>query len=382
MNIDRWMSLAYSFLDENANVRENVFRHYSNLIQTNPLHIKFLSYSLLFSIDDKIAPLAKQSIVFSLKRLRCTYEDLVGKAMAKEDKKLISQAEDVIPECIVPYTIYLLANLPSSCNNKLKFITTSIRHIFGALKESLKNDADNLSYLIQQVNLISKHYADIRSTNNKELDLVTQIAGQYLKENIKTVESVQPYKGNINIPHELYVRSVKQLDSLLQEEDVDGEKKKTQKFISKNPSSKSTSFKKPKISVDDSADSNDEISSSQYSSQKTSNRPVRAAAQKNVNYKEISETDKETIKWDQSNSLKRKSYLSESSVNSFITKNQSKESSSRLKNEKYSLTSQDWDEQSNEDRLESSSNKVIDILKFYSSLIYRIFFNILDLAWV
>jgi hypothetical protein len=296
--------------------------------------------------------------------------------MAKEDKKLISQAEDVIPECIVPYTIYLLANLPSSCNNKLKFITTSIRHIFGALKESLKNDADNLSYLIQQVNLLSKHYADIRSPNNKELDLVTHIAGQFLKENIKTVESVQPYKGNINIPHELYVQSIKQLDSLLQEESVDGEKKKTHKFIHKNSSSNTTSFKKPKIPVDDSADSsNDEISSSQYSSQRTSNRPVRAAAQKNVNYKEISETDKETIKWDESNSLKRKSSLSESSVNSFITKNQTKESSLRSKNEKYSLTSHDWDEQSNEDRLESSNNKVIDILKFYSSLFTVFFFN-------
>jgi len=209
---EHWEVLGWYFLDEDAKVRYSVAESFSRVIQTSGLHIRFLAYSSLTVFDQKCFQVIKKSLPFALKRIRCTHDELIGRAMEADDLKLLALMEEVIPECIVPYVVYLLSCLPfqntflngKSCDDyRVKMTTVSLRFIYASLKSSLSEGSDNLSYLIQQLNLLAKQV--LKGRDSSSLISVTKIARQILHENIKTVENVQPFKGNIGLPGDLFI---------------------------------------------------------------------------------------------------------------------------------------------------------------------------------
>merc|ERR1711988_1132506 len=86
-------------------------------------------------------------------------------------------------------------------DSRIKMTTLSLRFIYTSLKSSLSEGSDNLSYLIQQLNLLAKQL--LKGRDSSSLIAVTKIARHILHENIKTVENVQPFKGNIGLPGDL-----------------------------------------------------------------------------------------------------------------------------------------------------------------------------------
>ena len=206
LSVTRWEQLGWSFTEQNEIVRRSIVSSYSTIIQTTALHIRYLAYSCLIASDDKSYKAIEKCMLFALNRFRCTHDDLIGKAMEYEDRKLIGLAENVIPECIVPYCMYLLCHAPvcSGEENRSKAVAESIRFIYNCLRSSLRQGSDNMSYLIQQVNLLSSRYRDHNATDERSLMMVTRVADQILNDSIKTVENVQPFKGNISIPTELF----------------------------------------------------------------------------------------------------------------------------------------------------------------------------------
>ena len=202
---EHWEIMGWCFLDENASVRTTAVRSFSKLIQTTGLHVRFLAYASLAVFDQNCFQLIKKALPFALRRIRCTHDDLIGKAMEVDNLKVLALIEDVVPECIVPYAVYLLSCVlaqntlvegMNSWETKLKMITASLRFVYGSLKSSLREGSDNLSYLIQQLNLLSVKKI-LKIEDGTSFSTITRIAHQILHESIKTVENVQPFKGKI-----------------------------------------------------------------------------------------------------------------------------------------------------------------------------------------
>jgi hypothetical protein len=304
---EKWHKLGWTLLETNTPTLQKISQTFNQIIQTTAVHIRFLALSSLLFVDDRCAQSAKVPLIFALKRLRASHEDLIGKAMATEDKNLIMQAEDVIPERILPYVLHLLAHYPSESDSlaeRNKKLVRSIRLILSSLKDSLRSDSDNLSYLIQQVNLLSRRFKDRLSSSNKSLALVTQMAGELLKEEIRTVENTQPYRGRINIPAELFDISESGFDIVADEDHA------VEKAMRGAPKVKATSAlnsraeiaSKKKSTVLRKIDKDDEVSDGSDVDKvvvaRASNRPLRAVAQKPMSYKEKPESDREAAKWD------------------------------------------------------------------------------------
>ena len=103
----------------------------------------------------------------------------------------------------MPYSFYLLCHLPAPGNeeNRNKSLAVTIRFIYNCLRSSLRQGSDNLSYLIQQINLLTSQYKHCDATvegGGIPLSMITKVADQLLNDSIKTVENVQPFKGNPN----------------------------------------------------------------------------------------------------------------------------------------------------------------------------------------
>ena len=326
--VERWHRLGWCLLEPNPQALFKIANVYGTLIQTTGLHIRYLAFSCLLAVDDRLAGHSKQSLVFALKRLRTTHENLIGRAMVTEDKALISHAEDVIPECVLPYALHLLAHYPSEghgakyLDERNKHMVMSIRHIFTSLKESLRADADNLSYLLEQVNLISRRFRDRFDENTKPLLLVSQMARQLLQEEIKTVENTQPYKGRINIPADLFVVSSNTTEFTGEQDDAaeravravpKGKSQRATQQQHQHVPSAAAGIAKKRVAavVSRTAATSDSDSDSEKMHKKTakspmkksaaaSGRPQRAVATKPVSYREISESDKEVSRWEES----------------------------------------------------------------------------------
>ena len=209
---EQWEMLGWCFLDEDEKVRHSIISSFSMMIQTTGLHIRFLAYSSLTVFDQNGFQLIKRSLPFALKRIRCTHDDLIGRAMETDDLKLLALVEEVIPECIVPYVFYLLSCIPSkniilkgkNWDSLEKMAAASLRFLYSALRLSLREGSDNLSYLIQQLNLLSKRGILDHDPEFDSFATITKVAHQILHESIKTVENVQPFKGTISIPGDLF----------------------------------------------------------------------------------------------------------------------------------------------------------------------------------
>ena len=215
-----WQSLAWTLLDENKECRANIMHALGVLIQTHCVHPRFLALPCLLASDEQQHQIAEKSLLFAMKRLRCTHAELCARVMAmsdsdsEESKALRRISDDNAPECVVPYVIYLLSHHPdfpvsvdlksAGDDERMKNIVRSVKMVFNILLSSLGKESDNLAFLMKQVNIISRYYRDRHNHSNEALHFVTKIAANVLKTHIKTQEDIQPFAGDVSLPMDLY----------------------------------------------------------------------------------------------------------------------------------------------------------------------------------
>lgn len=199
--------------------------YYRISFQTNVVHPRFLALPCLLASDDDNRAAAQQAFEFCIRRLRLSHDSLSNKAMRladiggqeEEAERLRRIAEDNMPECILPYALYLLSHhpdFPSSVHldgdgdqRRASELTNSIRMIITALLNSAGTEAsNNLSYLIKQVEILSAYFCSRTDESSEGLYLVARIARKLLMEKAKAVENLQPYPGEIYLPMDLYAR--------------------------------------------------------------------------------------------------------------------------------------------------------------------------------
>jgi hypothetical protein len=173
---------GWALLDANARTRGNVVKVFTELIQTQVLHPKYIAYASLYANDPEHSQRVMTAFSVAMKRLRITHEELCTKSLINERKgdkdanasahaaELRLLAADNMPEGILPFVLYLLSHHPdfpmsSSLSEKgdedrLSRIMSSIRMVLTVLRSSLRNASDNLSYLMKQVSVIAEHYRD------------------------------------------------------------------------------------------------------------------------------------------------------------------------------------------------------------------------------
>jgi hypothetical protein len=133
----------------------------------------------------------------------------------EEAERLRRIAEDNMPECILPYALYLLSHhpdFPSSVHldgegdqRRAAELTNSLRMMITVLLNSAGTEtSSNLSYLIKQVEILSAYFCSRTDESSEGLYLIARIARKILMEKSKAVENLQPYPGEIYLPMDLY----------------------------------------------------------------------------------------------------------------------------------------------------------------------------------
>jgi len=214
MTIEEWQELAWGLMDNDKRARSRMLRELTTLIQTTSVHHRFMAYPVLYASDDQLSGVAERAMLSSLKRMRLTHESIVAKAMSTDNEDLRFMAECLMPENILPYTLHLLSHHPefpttTTCDAdgdkvRLRTLIKSVKMILSVLLGSLRKGADNLSFLLKQIDTISQNYEDALDSDNLGLAFVTRIARKLLKSRIKTAENVQPYPGDILLPENLF----------------------------------------------------------------------------------------------------------------------------------------------------------------------------------
>ena len=218
-----WQVLAWAMLDEDEDARKTVLSQLSTVIQTSVVHPRFLVYPCLFASDERLGPLAERALLFAVKRMRMTHDALCARAMEDSREETRVLAEQNMPECILPYALHLLSHHPDfptsttvdgeGDQRRMDDLIRSVKMIVNVLRNSLRPGADNLSFLLKQVDMITQNYEDALDTENIGLSFVTRIAQKVLKSRIKTAENVQPYPGDVLLPQDLFALRPEQDDS-------------------------------------------------------------------------------------------------------------------------------------------------------------------------
>lgn len=366
LSVEHWKCIAWKFLEnQNPSFRKRLIDQFGVLIQTCAVHPKFLAFQSLLATDEKYCRQAQVAMIFAMKRLRSSHEILSSRVLMfsesssatandEENEQNIAiqimkkKALDNMPETILPYVLYLLSYHPEfptsstleneSDERKVKNILRSVTMVIDSLLASLKRDADNLSYLLKQVNTIVQDYVDCNDPANIGLHFVSRLTIQKLKEHIKTSENVSVFPGEIALPMTLFQRVKRGKHRPINDEEnqlymdigntQDTFEKVFQQKVKKtsqrhpastkqihlnSPTAKATSNKnrpnlskqfRKRVSDEDTVDSSDENDSSTEPTKtlpvtrvSLTNRPVRATRTE-VNYKEKDESLKEAEKWE------------------------------------------------------------------------------------
>ena len=357
MTTDDWHQVGWMLLDPDDNTRRATANALFTVIQTHPVHLKILAYPCLLASDDELCGQAENALTFAVKRLRCTYEFLCAQAISKNDDRLRRLAEDQMAECILPYVLNLLSHHPDfptsstleaeGDKNRVKTIVKSVRMVLAALSSTLRDEADNLSYLLKQVSMIIQNYRDKLDPDNIGLLFVTRITRNLLKEKIRTSEHVQPYDGDINLPMDIYDFSIdgeinQQMEGL---DYVEGVIEKALHAAGKGTAKRSHGERKERPAKQDTSNSiYDESKAKSAKSMKEksvkaapaatiteylSNRPKRATRNEAVDYKEKVESEREMNLWEQTAAEKARQ------TRGTETRNETKNSSFTEKDDDY-----------------------------------------------
>ena len=214
IQVDQWHRLGWALLNPKEQTRARLLERLNTVIQTSPVHQRFLVYPCLFATDETLEATAQRGLLFAVKRLRSTHESLCGSAIATDSDELRAMAEMHMPEGILPHALHLLSYHPefpesSTMENELdkkrcRNIVKNLRMIHNVLMSTLPEGTNNLSFLLKQVNMIDQHYEDATDADNIGLNFVTRLCAKLLSEKIKTAENVAAYPGDVHLPSELF----------------------------------------------------------------------------------------------------------------------------------------------------------------------------------
>lgn len=221
ISVEQWQELAWTFVHEDSYIRQKLLATLVSILQIAPVHPRFLTFPCLFANDSNLADRATKALVFAIKRMRVTHDDIGVRLMSEENNderaKLQRLATMNMPEVILPYLLHLLSyhpDFPSSVATeteddvrKVKTVVRCVQMLLLAIQSTLRNETSDLPYFFKQLNLINSQYVDRLDENNIGLHFVTRLASRLLSEQVKTAENVQVYPGDVYLPPELYQSS-------------------------------------------------------------------------------------------------------------------------------------------------------------------------------
>ena len=310
MTVNQWQTLGWSLLVDNADSRRRLLNTYSQLIQTNSIHHRFLAYPCLLANDENLSAQAQSTLKFYVKRLRYTHEELLSRALFEENEEIRQKAEVNMPETIFPYVLYLISYHPDfpedasveseGDKRRVKGLVRSVKMVLQVLFESLQNQADNISFLLKQVQTISQFYEDRNDPANIGLQFVTKIALKCLNESVKTAENAQAFPGDIQLPMDLFQQSeAKSNRNQGQGYELGEADLVIGKAVSKSKISSTIQHKKQS---DSELKATKAVPSKKSKSELPSEEPVRISSRakrlSGGTYVEPDESDRETEMWD------------------------------------------------------------------------------------
>lgn len=215
LEVEKWHRLGWTLITHNEGTRKRLVGIFNSVIQTSSVHPRFLAYACLLATDEALVSDAEKALMFAVKRLRQTHDQICGRAMMEDSNDLRTLAEMSMPEALLPYVLHLLSyhpDFPTSSSvedeaskRRLKGIYKNVRLITETLLNSVVSSGeDNLSYLLKQVNTISQHYTDATDSDNIGLNFVTLLATKILSEKIRNVDDVKANAGDVRLPPELF----------------------------------------------------------------------------------------------------------------------------------------------------------------------------------
>ena len=217
ITVDQWHKLAWALLHESASVRSRLLTSLQNVLNTTPVHLKFLAYPCVLANDEVLGSKAEAILSFVIRRMRATHENLITAELAVNDERerdgIRLKAEAGMPENLLPYVLHIISyhpDFPTSTtieteeDKKLMVnVMKLVRMVLKVLNTSLQSNADNTSFLMKQLHLVLQS-SDAHDPENFGLQFVATMASKILNEQIRTSDNVQVYRGDIRLPFELY----------------------------------------------------------------------------------------------------------------------------------------------------------------------------------
>jgi hypothetical protein len=219
LSTDNWHKLGWALLSQPPSTAKVLLQYFGSILCTHPVHSKFLAYPCLFAAKDShLSEQASRMVMFAVRRLRNTHEQLCSRAITaegdEETGELKRLAENSMPENILPYLLHILSYHPDFPTSsavdteedkiKLQGVVACVKMLLKILHESLSEGASNVSYLLKQLNLINQRYIDKHDNENIGLQFVTRVAAKLTNELVKTADNAQVYPGDILLPGDLY----------------------------------------------------------------------------------------------------------------------------------------------------------------------------------
>lgn len=219
LTVEQWLELAWTLAKSDREIKKHLLQYLTSTIQIHPVHLRFLAFPCLFATDSEFAEAAQKSLIFAIKRLRRTNEEISAKLVAEKDEvqreRLKHFVQYTTPETVLPYVLYLLSyhpDFPSSMRvdndedkRKLKDMMKCVQMLIHSLQVTLRQETSNLPFLFKQLNTIMQNYLDREDNENAGVHFITRLTLKILTEQVKTVDNMQVYPNEVIPPEELFV---------------------------------------------------------------------------------------------------------------------------------------------------------------------------------
>lgn len=218
LSTDHWHLLGWTLLQDNLDRRQALVEEMCQIIRYQQVHLRFLAYPCLVANDNQLSKQAKAALSLAISRLRRTHEDIAARLLSEQDETekatLHEMAAATMPENIMPYLLHILSyhpEFPTSVNvntdedkARMRLVVTCIRFLIQSLQSTLKTSTSNLPFLLKQLNTINHKFVDRLDPNNVGLHFVARLTIKLLQDQVKTVENLHSYPGEVFLPRELF----------------------------------------------------------------------------------------------------------------------------------------------------------------------------------
>jgi hypothetical protein len=221
MKTSQWQELAWKLVNSDIDMKRTLLTTLASTIQVYPVPLKFLAFPCLFATVPELADQAQKALVFAIRRLRRSHEEMTAKLVNEKEETRRDQlkywVQEITPERVLPHLLYLLSyhpEFPTSMaieneedRKKVKDILKCVQMLIFSLQSTLRHETSNLPFLFKQLNLIMQKYVDREDPDNLGLHFLTRMTIGVLNDQVKTSDNVQVYPGEISLPPELFMET-------------------------------------------------------------------------------------------------------------------------------------------------------------------------------